>query len=38
MEVRKKTTIGFSQEKECKGIVVSGDVFEAEALDWYLKT
>ena len=38
MEGRKKTTIGFWQAEKSKGIVVNGDVFEAEAISWYLKT
>ena len=37
-EGRKKTAIGFWQAEESKGTVVNGDVFEAEALGWYLKT
>ena len=36
-EGRKKIAMGFRQAKECKGTVMSGDVFEAEALGWYLK-
>jgi len=36
-EGRKKTATGFWQAKESKGTVVDGDVFEAEALGWYLK-
>jgi len=38
MKGRKKTAIGFRQAEESKGTVVNGDVFEAEALGWYLKT
>ena len=35
---RKKTTAGFWQAEESEGTVVNRDVFEAEALGWYLKT
>jgi len=35
---RKKTTTGFWQVEESKGIVANGDVFEDEAIGWYLKT
>ena len=38
MEERKKTTAGFWQAEESEGIVANRDVFEAEALSWYLKT
>jgi len=38
MEERKKTATGFWQAEESKGAVANGDVFEAKALDWYLKT
>jgi len=35
---RKKTTTGFWQVEESKGIVANRDAFEAEALGWHLKT
>jgi len=38
MEGRKKIAIGFRQVGESKGTIVNGDVFEDEALGWYLKT
>ena len=37
-EERKKTAAGFWQAKESEGTVMNRDVFEAEALGWYLKT
>jgi len=37
-EERKGTTVGFWQAEESEGIVADRDVFEAEALGWYLKT
>jgi len=38
MEGRKKTAIGFRHVKKSRGTVADGDVFEAEAIGWYLKT
>ena len=38
MEGRKKTAVGFWQAEKSKGTVASEDVFEAEAIGWYLKT
>ena len=35
---KKKTATGFWQAKESEGTIANGDVFEAEALGWYLKT
>ena len=35
---RKKTAIEFWQVEESEGTVANRDVFETEALDWYLKT
>ena len=37
-EERKRTTAGFWQMEESEGTIVNKEVFEAEALDWYLKT
>jgi len=37
-EGRKKTATEFWQVEESEGIVANGDVFEVEALGWYLKT
>ena len=37
-EERKKTVVGFWQAEESEGTFVNRDVFEAEALGWYLKT
>ena len=37
-EERKKTAIGFWQAEESEGTIVDEDVFEVEALGWYLKT
>jgi len=37
-EGRKKTATGFQQAEKSRGTVASGDVFEAEAIGWYLKT
>ena len=37
-EGRKKTATEFWQAEESEGTVVNEDMFEAEALGWYLKT
>ena len=37
-EGRDKTAIGFWQAEESEGTVMGGDMFEAKALGWYLKT
>jgi len=37
-EERKKTIARFGQAKESEGTIANIDVFEAEALGWYLKT
>ena len=38
MEERKKIATGFWQVEESEGTVANRDVFETEALGWYLKT
>ena len=38
MEERKKIAVGFWQAEESEGTYADRDVFEAEALGWYLKT
>ena len=37
-EERKRTTARFWQTEESKGTIANREVFEAEALGWYLKT
>ena len=34
----RKPLYGFWQAEKSKGTIASGDVFEAEAIGWYLKT
>ena len=37
-EERKKIATEFWQVEESEGTIANGDMFEAEALGWYLKT
>ena len=37
-EKKKKPLQGFQLVEKSKGTVADGDVFEAEAIGWYLKT